>query len=737
MRQSAAKSKKMVDEYSNMKLRHNYVSIDHREGCPQFARLLKTFYIAVDGTLMDKSSRILALKLFLVSALVYAGALVNGRGDVYAQEPVGTFTPAPCMFEGFDLLLTQITGELLGFECGYVIVPERHTEPDGATIRLPVAVRRATDANPRSDPLIIAQGGPGGDAFEAYTLLTPSTRIAAQRDIVIFNQRGTFYAEPQLSCPETKANLAEFLRADSDEGERLYNEAVVACFERLVAEGIDLSAYNSLENAADVPLIARALGYDEYNFYGVSYGTLLALHLMRDHPDGLRSVILDSVVPTNINFIAEIPASEDRVFRAVFTACEVDPVCREQYPDLEERYYALIKKFNDNPILTTIVDPETGESYEMYVDGLGLRGILYQLLYLRWMNVVLPKVIHDIERGDLRYIQAMWALFAFRETVVEGMYYSVICAEDADIDPARLPLESLRPEIATTAIDDLQSYVDRCNRWTVDRLSPEVDDPVISDIPTLLLSGQFDPVTPPAFAETAAATLSNATNLVDPVGSHGIAFFDPCVNEVIQAFLEDPQNPPTSDCLGQAELPPFVPPDAIITPVIAEANSLAQPLLARAGIGALLLIIVLSPFVVWPAAYFIRAITNRPVNISPQNKRLRLVSRLAVLLYGVVALALIIGLVIFIFLSLSNPVYATASAIPPSAAPLMWLPLVLLVLSAIMLALALILWNHASIGSIGGKIYYLIVTLCAIALVFLIISQGIPPPSWWAWPGLN
>jgi pimeloyl-ACP methyl ester carboxylesterase len=685
---------------------------------------------------MTKSSRPSTIQRLLIPGLVLVGLLIGGQSYLLAQGQVGTFEPAPCMFEGIDLFLTNLTGELLGFECGYVTLPERHAEPDGATIRLPVAIRRATAANPRSDPLIIAQGGPGGDVFEAYTLLTPSSTIAAQRDIVLFNQRGTFYAEPQLSCPETKENLAEFLRADSDEGERLYNEAVNACYERLVAEGIDLSAYNSLENAADVPLIAEALGYDEYNFYGVSYGTLLALHLMRDHPDGLRSVILDSVVPTNINFIAEIPASEDRVFSEVFSACEANPECREQYPDLEERYYALIKKFNDNPVLINIVDPETGESYEMYVDGKGLRGILYQLQYLRGMNVVLPKVIHDLEQGDWRYIQAMWALFAFQETVVEGMYYSVICAEDADIDPAMLPLESIRPEIAATAVDDLQSYVDRCDRWTVDRLAADVDDPVFSDIPTLLLSGQFDPVTPPAFAEEVTATLSNATNLVDPVGSHGIAFFDPCINDVIQAFLEVPRTTPTSDCLAQAELPPYVPPNAIVLPAIAGVNTLDQSLLARAGLGAFLLIIVLSPFVVWPAVYIIRAIANRPVTISPQNKRLRLVSRLVILLFGILALTLTVGLVSYIFLSLSDPVYATASAIPSSAAPLMWLPLILLLLTAIMLGLSFMLWDHSAIGSISGKVYFLIVTLCAIALVFLFISEGIPPPSWWSWPDL-
>jgi len=210
----------------------------------------------------------------LIPALIVALLLVllaAPAGPVAAQDTPGAFIPAPCMFEGIELGPTTLDGAALGFECGYVVVPLRHAEPDGATIRLPVAVRRATAGAP--DPLLLAQGGPGGDAFKVFSILVqPTGDLSTSRDIVIFNQRGTPYAEPELTCPETDAALADILAADSEEGERLYNEAMAACYDRLLAEGIDLSAFNSLENAADVPLIARALGYDEYNFYGVSYG---------------------------------------------------------------------------------------------------------------------------------------------------------------------------------------------------------------------------------------------------------------------------------------------------------------------------------------------------------------------------------------------------------------------------------------------------------------------------------
>jgi pimeloyl-ACP methyl ester carboxylesterase len=608
------------------------------------------------------------------------------------------------------------------------VVPERHGDPDGPTIRLPVAVRRATAPDARPDPLLLAQGGPGGDAFEIFSLLVPNTEIAARRDIVIFNQRGAPYAEPALICEETDEALPEILAATDEEGERLYNEALDACYARLRDEGIDLSAYNSLENAADVPLIARALGYENYNFYGVSYGTLLGLHLMRNHPEGLRAVILDSVVSTDINFLSETPESENRVFQEVFVACEADPECARQYPNLEERFYALVRQLEENPITLTLEDPETGERYDASLSGAGLRSILFQLLYLPRMNVVLPKVIADLEQGDWRYIENMWPLLAFDQLVAEGMYYSVVCAEDADIDVAGIPLETLRPEIAETARDDVQSFVDTCAHWQVELLPSSVDDPVASDIPTLLLSGRFDPITPPAFAETAAAGLSAAYRLVDPLASHGVAFFSVCVNDILSDFLDNPTRPPDSSCLAAQEAPRVVPPGAITLPLLAGVNSLEPRTLALFGVAGLLLLVVLSPFVIWPLVYIVRALGDKQSARDPEDRRWRLLSRAAMLAFGLVALIFAAGLLGFIISILTDQTMLTALALPSSAAPVLWLPLLLLLLAIGVLFALFMIWRRRGTGSTAGKVYYTAVAAAAVALVVLIGSQGLLLP---------
>ncbi len=666
----------------------------------------------------------------LIPALIVALLLVllaAPAGPVAAQDTPGAFIPAPCMFEGIELGPTTLDGAALGFECGYVVVPLRHAEPDGATIRLPVAVRRATAGAP--DPLLLAQGGPGGDAFKVFSILVqPTGDLSTSRDIVIFNQRGTPYAEPELTCPETDAALADILAADSEEGERLYNEAMAACYDRLLAEGIDLSAFNSLENAADVPLIARALGYDEYNFYGVSYGTLLGLHLMRNHPEGLRSVILDSVVPPDVNFLSEIAASEDRVFGEVFAACAADPACAAAYPNLEARFYALVAQYDQLPVDMTLTDPETGQSYDTYLDGRGLRSVLYQLLYVPRMAAVLPSVIADIEAGDLRYLEAMWPLLVFDQLVAEGMYNSVICAEDADIDVAAVPLDGVRPEIAATAVDSLQSILDGCARWQVEPLPPSVDDPVVSDIPTLLLSGRFDPVTPPAFAAVAAVGLSNATNLVDPTAAHGVAFQNDCINGIILDFLADPSAPPDSSCLAAAEPLDFVPPDAVTLPLLADVNQLRPRVLVAFGVAAVLLLVVLSPFLLWPIVYLVRVFGDKPEARAAADRRVRWLGRGLLLAFGALALVFSVGLLGFVVAAVADLTLATALALPGAAAPLLWLPIILLALAVAAVVALVLMWRRPGSGSLPGKVYHTIVAVCAVVLVVLIATQGLLLP---------
>ncbi|MCA9906963.1 MAG: alpha/beta fold hydrolase, partial [Anaerolineae bacterium] len=193
----------------------------------------------------------------------------------------------------------------------------------------------------------------------------------ANHELVIFDQRGTGYSEPSLACPESEELMLSTLDEDldSEQSKGLLLQMVTACHDRLRGEGIDLAAYNSRENAADVDDLRRALGYDQWDLYGISYGTRLAQTVMRDFPDGVRSVVLDSTYPLSADLTVDTIANMDRAFDTFFAGCAANAACSEAYPDLENRFFALADTLNATPILVPVLHVFTGQQLEALVDG--------------------------------------------------------------------------------------------------------------------------------------------------------------------------------------------------------------------------------------------------------------------------------------------------------------------------------------------------------------------------------
>ena len=644
------------------------------------------------------------------------------------QDQPFTFTPTACEFEGIDLGPLQQTPEQLGFECGYVVAPLRHSQPEGPTIRLPIAILRASADNPRPDPLFLVQGGPGGSAFDYFPFVLPNSAIARDRDMVVINQRGADLAEPTLICPETFDALDELLPLPEEESLQQSLDLMRACRQRLADEGIDLSAFNSLENAADMDAVRQALGYDEINFYGVSYGTLLALHLMRDYPDHLRSVILDSVVPTDLNFIPQVPQNQDRIFSAIFSACINDPICAENYPDLEARLAALVAKLNADPLFIELEEPDTGEIYTARLSGKGLLDFLYQVFYLPDMYAIFPRLLTDLERGDLFFVQQIWPAFIFDRTFAEGMYYSVICAEDADFDPNELPLEGLNPLFAEGAREDLQIYRDICDFWQVTELPALVDEPVQSDVPTLLLSGQFDPITPPSFASRAAQSLPNAFNLIDPYGSHGVALMDVCVDQIVLEFLNNPTQPPNAACLDDpSRRAATIPPGAVRLEILAPLNQLEPVFLIQVGLAALFLLGVLSAYLIWPLALLVNVLRQGSAALQAPGVWKRALAYGLALAFGALAIVFAAAATYFALDTLvNNLTYVTLYVVPAAFPPFLLIP-VLLVLLLIGMIIAGVGFWRSDRPSIWGKLYYSFIVFSALGYVVILGIHSLLP----------
>lgn len=475
------------------------------------------------------------------------------RAQAQDPAPIGVYVSTPCVM---DLPETAIEGR--DIVCGYINVPDYHDRPSANTIRLPVAILPSTSLAPAPDPLFMAQGGPGGSTLSYFVSVLAGSEVGrdflAERDIVLIEQRGTRYAEPNLFCEELDALAYDtlFRQIDAASYDDLTVAALDACHTRLTDAGIDLSAYNSLQNAHDMNTARQALGYDTINFYGVSYGTMLVQHYMRLYPDTLRAVVVDAVVPLDHNFLVHYPANAQRAFDLLFDRCAADVVCPHMYPKLEEVFYGLVASLNEQPAAFAVYDRNTDTYYDALFDGDDLMSLIFNILYITEFIPYAPRLIWDAHRGDWETIAYLHGYYTFNFSLSRGMYYSVLCAEDADFALDEVPLAGVRPEVA--AHFRLTRFDPACAVWEVEALDAAVvDAPVYSDVPTLVLSGEFDPITPPINGKIMAQTLTNAYVLTFPAVGHG-AYDTPCGSAVMQAFLHDPTTPPDASCINAMQL---------------------------------------------------------------------------------------------------------------------------------------------------------------------------------------
>jgi pimeloyl-ACP methyl ester carboxylesterase len=666
--------------------------------------------------LYTRHLRLLAILIVLLSLPTPA----LSRAAPAPQVHSAAFEPAPCEFE---LLLT--TPEDADIDCGFVQVPLRHAEPDGPQIRLKVAILNATGFEPAPDPLFMAQGGPGGSTIDTYAQLMANAAVRQQRDIVLFDQRGTLYSEPDLLCPETLELTIETLdqRLSPAESAALANEAILACRSRLVAEeGIELSAFDSLENAADVAALQEALGYASINFYGVSYGSLLAFHVMRNHPDSLRSVVVDAVVPPQTNFLLQAASSQQRALNELFAACNADPTCAANYVDLETTFNQVIEQLNVEPARLRLTDPETGITYPAILAGDDFDAAIFQLLYSSEILPLLPLIISDAAAGNFDLLSSLLPLVIFERTIAEGMYLSVICAEDADFDPAEQPTEGMPPNVLENNLRDLEDLLALCALWDVEQLGPPIDEPVTSDIPTLLLSGQFDPITPPANAARAAETLETAYTFTFANGSHGSFGLNPCAGEIIADFLANPQREPRDTCLNQLGPPNFVAVDEVLRisgmlRLVSLEGNTGNELLVYLGN----LLFLLTSLIILPIYGLVRLVMKRDYNAPNWPPLLRALPWLtalnALLLFGF-SMTVIVQ-----FFSLA----ATNSALLFVGLPRESWPLLVLPLPAALLGLLMLLgsgWRWAARPRRWpGNLYYSLLSLAALTCIGLL--------GWW------
>jgi pimeloyl-ACP methyl ester carboxylesterase len=438
--------------------------------------------------------------------------------------------------------------EGVNVDCGYLIVPEDRSSVSSPDIELAFAILYTPTDDVKPDPIIYLAGGPGSNAVgELDTWL--GLPYLQDRDLILFDQRGTGYSLPSLNCPEVEEGA---------------ENATQECHDRLISEGINLQAYNSAENAADVADLRIALGYDEWNLYGISYGTRLALTIMRDDPEGVRSVVIDSVYPPEINSWEEYGQNTAAVFDRLFQACAADSDCNDAYPDLESIFYRSVEALNAEPVEYTGIDPDTGEDVDSSLSGDDLIDRVFQVLYSSENIPFLPWVIYQVADGNYAALDDLesGALLepGYRQSDEEdvsdseGMNLSVECQEEVGFLDEATALANVPAQPAPlyqNSIAAIQATFDDCQIWDVALADPIETHPVVSDIPTLVATGEFDPITPAKWAESAASYLPNSYFVLFPAGGHSVIDMNTCSQEIMQTFLDDPTQEPDESCVAE------------------------------------------------------------------------------------------------------------------------------------------------------------------------------------------
>jgi|CXWL01.1.fsa_nt_gi pimeloyl-ACP methyl ester carboxylesterase len=467
-------------------------------------------------------------------------------------------TAAPLVAQPFTLTPCAIDGVAGEARCGTYEVFENRETLAGRTIPLKVVVLPATGADKAPDPLVFFAGGPGDNATgSAAGFAQGLPAVRASRDIVLIDVRGTggsraLVCDSMMGATGAQKFLDDFLPVDS----------VEAC--RRQWEGqTDFTRYTTAELVDDVAEVLRALGYAQANLLGGSYGTRAAQAFAARHPEQVRTMILEGVVANDDRMPISIARDAQNALDGWFAECAADTECHGAFPRLGEEFAAVLERVRRAPVEVQILDPESGQKVPLRLNDKGFGQTVRYMLYLPTTSIVLPLYIHLAAQGDFQPLAETAYLFAARLSgagLADGLYLSVLCAEDVPfIDSVEIPAA-----IAGTFLGDFRIERQRaaCAAWPARKLGSEILAPLRSPIPTLLLSGERDPVTPAAGGTAVASGLSRSRHLIIPDGAHsfeGLVGADECVGEVTARFLAAGSvDGLDTACVDQIRRPPFL-----------------------------------------------------------------------------------------------------------------------------------------------------------------------------------
>lgn len=432
--------------------------------------------------------------------------------------------------------------------CGGLDVYEDRATAAGKVVRLNIVVLPSIGADVRPDPLVFLAGGPGQGAAQMAPLIEAVFRsIQRTRDIVLVDQRGTGKSNP-LNCRTDSDSLRDLAESD--------DVALARLKQCLMTLQGNPRLYTTTIAMDDLDDVRAHLGYDRVNLYGGSYGSRAALVYLKRHPEHVRSVVLDGVAPTDMRLPLFAARDAQRSLDMLVADCHGDAACRDAYPGLGERVQRLFARLDAERPRQRLVHPRTGITEEVEIRAPMVAGMLFGALYSPLTSSVLPSLLQRAEQNDF---QGLLALAFMAEGAADnmslGMQLSVLCSEDSP----RYSTGDLQREAAGTVFGaGLMTGQSRaCEFWPKGVVEPSYYEPVRSDTPTLVLSGDLDPVTPPSWGLAVTRHLTRARHYTMPATGHGV-MATACGNRLIAQFIEQGSAEGLDDqCIASVRRPGF------------------------------------------------------------------------------------------------------------------------------------------------------------------------------------
>lgn len=482
---------------------------------------------------------------FAAALAVIAASAPQGRSFARVDLSEPTFVDTPCS-------LPNVTPEILArLRCGTVAVPRNHDNRAAGHFNLAVVVAKSAGQPSLPDPVVYISGGPGGP-LTIYADYQARHPYAPGRDLILVDQRGTGRSEPQL-CPELTAKMLEAniaAVADMTEDHLARSRAMyLACRDAAIGRGIDLNNFGTMVTAEDFDWVRRALGITQWNVYGESYGTTVAMTLAARHPSTVRTLVLDSVYPPD-----PVPPRltiHEAALESFFRACAVDAAgCAASFPNLANTYAETLDRLRAKPLPVDLPPQLKQPDNRVMLTTTLFEAVVGNLIYYPRNYPSLPRLIAAVHDGDTS------GLGSIMEAMVMEAAGSDIADQTAvecrDRPHLRMPLAN-----DASPFDKLHAF-GICAEWS--NLGPPPVVPVGTTVPTLVLAGQFDPVAGLALSRQVAEEIGAHALWVEfPRLGHNVRFFSPCATGIVSRFIERPEATLDTSCRLRRPPIPFLP----------------------------------------------------------------------------------------------------------------------------------------------------------------------------------